>query len=58
LVGRSKGKNPLGILTLRWRDNIEIHFLEVGWGMDWIDLTQVRGRWWALVNEVMNLKFP
>ena len=27
-------------------------------GMDWIDLTQVRDRWWALVNVVMNLRIP
>jgi hypothetical protein len=29
---------------------------EVGWGvMDWIDLTQDRYRWRALVNKVGNL---
>jgi len=29
---------------------------EVGWGsMDWIDMDQVKDRWWALVNAVMNL---
>jgi hypothetical protein len=27
-------------------------------GMDWIDLAQDRGRWWALVNAVMNLQVP
>ena len=27
-------------------------------GMDWIDLAQDRDRWWALVNEVMNLEDP
>jgi len=32
-------------------------FQEVGFGgMDWIDLTQDRDRWWALVNSVMNLR--
>jgi hypothetical protein len=30
---------------------------EIGWvGMDWIDLTQVRDQWRALVNTVMNLR--
>jgi hypothetical protein len=32
---------------------------EIGWvGMDWIDLTQDRDQWRALVNMVMNLRIP
>jgi hypothetical protein len=32
---------------------------ERGWGgMDWIDLTQDRDQWSALVNMVMNLWVP
>jgi len=32
---------------------------EVGCGVvDWIELTQDRARWWALVNVVMNLWVP
>jgi hypothetical protein len=27
-------------------------------GMDWIDLTQVRDQWKALMNTVMNLRVP
>ena len=30
----------------------------MGWGMDWIDLVQVRDRWRAVVNAVMNLQNP
>jgi hypothetical protein len=40
-------------------DNIKIDLQEVGsGGMDGIDLVQVRDRWWALVNVVMNLGVP
>jgi hypothetical protein len=27
-------------------------------GMDLIDVAQDRDRWWAVVNEVMNLRVP
>ena len=27
-------------------------------GMDWIDLAQDKGRWWALLNAVTNLRVP
>jgi len=28
---------------------------ETGWkGVDWVHLSQDRGKWWALVNMVMN----
>jgi hypothetical protein len=31
----------------------------MGWGgMDWIDLTQDREQWQAIVNTVMNLQVP
>jgi hypothetical protein len=32
---------------------------EIEWGgMDWIDPAQDRDQWRALVNTVMNLRFP
>jgi hypothetical protein len=31
----------------------------MGWyGLDWIDMAQIRDRWRALVNTVMNLRVP
>ena len=58
LVGRSEGKNPLRMPMLRWRDNIKMNLTEVGWGMDWIDLTHDRDRLRGLVNTAMNLQVP
>ena len=40
-------------------DNIKLDLEEMGYGgMDWIELAQDRDRWQALVNAVMNLRFP
>jgi hypothetical protein len=59
LVGKPVGKIPLGRPRRRWEDNIKMDSQEVGCeGMDWIDLTEDRDRWRALVNAVMNLRFP
>jgi len=59
LVGKPEAKRPLGRPRHRWEDNIKIDLQEVGWGgMDSIKLAQDRGRWWELVNVVMNLRGP
>jgi hypothetical protein len=59
LVGKSKGKRPLGNLRRRWEDNIKIELQEVVCGcMDWFELAKDRDRWRALVNDVMNLRLP
>jgi hypothetical protein len=40
-------------------DNIKIDLSEIGWdGVDWVDLSQDRDQWRALVNTVMNLLVP
>ena len=58
LVRIPEGKRPLGRPRHRWEDNIEMDTQEVGLGMDRIGLAQNRDRWQALVNAVMNLRFP
>jgi len=59
LVGKLEGKRPLGIPRRRWEDNIKMNLQEVGrGGMDWIELTEDRERWRAVVNVVMNLLVP
>jgi hypothetical protein len=40
-------------------DNIKIDLREIGWDdVDWIDVTQDRDLWRALVNTVMNIQVP
>jgi hypothetical protein len=57
LVGKPVGKRPLGRPRPRWEDNIKMDLQKVGCGvMDWIELTQDRDKWRALVNAVMNLR--
>ena len=55
LVGKPEGTRPVGRPRHRWEDNIKGDLKEVGWGMDWIDLTQDGDRWRALVNGLMNV---
>jgi hypothetical protein len=58
-VGRPDGKRALGRHRSRWEDNIKMNVPDMGWErMDWIDLTQDRDRWQALVNAVMKLRVP
>ena len=58
-MGKSEGKRPLGKPRRRWADNIKMDLQEVGrGGIDWIDMTHDRDRWRAVVNAVMNLRFP
>jgi hypothetical protein len=40
-----------------WVDNIKIDLRYIGWdGVNWIDLTQDRDQWRALVNTMLNLQ--
>ena len=56
LVGKPEGRRSLGRPRRRWEDNIKMDLQEVGG--DWMELTQDRDRWRALVNTVMNLRVP
>jgi hypothetical protein len=57
LVRKPERKRPLGIQRRRWVNNIKMDLGEIGWkGMDWIDPTQDRNQWRALVNTIMNLR--
>ena len=59
LVGKPKGKRPLGRPRRRWVDNIRTDLQEVGCRyMDLIGLSQDRDRWRTLVSAVMNLRVP
>jgi hypothetical protein len=59
LVGRPKGKRPLGRLGRRREDKIKLDLREI-WinGANWIQLAQDRVQWRAFVNTVMNLWVP
>jgi hypothetical protein len=58
LVGKPKGKRPLGRPRRRWEDGIRMDLREIGLGgvVDWILLAQDRDWWQAVVSPVMNLR--
>jgi len=59
LVGKLERKRPLGRLRRRGEDNIRKDSKEIDWeGVDWIHLALSRGKWRAVSNTVMNLRFP
>jgi hypothetical protein len=55
LVGKPDGKRPLGRPRRRWEDNIIMGLRHTGLEDG---VAQDRGQWRALVNTVMNLRFP
>jgi hypothetical protein len=57
LVGETERKRPLEKPRRNWKDNIRMDLQEVGYGdIDCIELVQDRGRWWELVNAVLNFR--
>jgi hypothetical protein len=58
VVGKPKGKRPLGRFMHKWED-INMDLRETGLdGVDWIHLAQDRDQWQAPVNMVMNFRVP
>jgi hypothetical protein len=58
-VGKPEGKRPLAGPRPRWEDNIKTDLQEVrSGGVDWIELAKDSDRRRALVNAVMNFRFP
>ena len=59
LTGKPTGKIPLGRPWCRWEDTIRMDLKEVGINAEnWVDSTQDRNYWRALVNVAVNLQVP
>ena len=58
-MGKPEGKTPLGRQRHKCVGNIKMVPREIGWdGEDLINVIQGRDWWRALVNTVMNVRFP
>ena len=54
-----EGKRPLERPRRRWEDNIKMDLREVAGGRgDWMELSQDRDRWRALVGTVRDFRVP
>ena len=59
LTGKPTGNRPLGRPRRRWEDNIRMDLEEIGVNAgNWVDSAQDRNYLRALVNAVLNLRFP
>ena len=56
LEGNSDGKNHLGYPGADGR--IIVGWIFGKWDMDWIELSQDRDKWRALVNAIKNIRVP
>jgi hypothetical protein len=56
LVGKSKGKRPLGRPRRRWRMESEWILGRLDGGVMWIQLAQDRDRWRSVVKVAINLR--
>ena len=59
VTDKPTGKRPLGKPRRRWEDNTRMGLEEIGINAgNWVDSTQVRNYWRALVNAALNLRVP
>jgi len=59
LTGEHTGMRPLGRPRRRCEDNIRMDLKEIGIDTrNWVDSSQARDYWRALVNAALNLRVP
>ena len=57
VIGKLTGKRPLEMPRHRWEDNIRMDFKDIGIiTKNWVDLSQDRDYWRALVNAALNIR--
>jgi hypothetical protein len=58
-VVKSEAKDPLEMCRLIWDCYIKMDLKDVEWEVvNFIRVTQDSDYWWAVVNTIMNFRFP
>jgi hypothetical protein len=59
LVNKPEERKSLQDISVDGGKNINMDVQGIEWdGLNWIDLAQDRGKWWVVLNMVVNLRFP
>jgi hypothetical protein len=59
VLWKHERKGPFGRSRCTWQKNIKLDLKDIGWeGVDLINLAQEGNKAWAVMNTVMNIRFP
>jgi hypothetical protein len=59
IVVKAEGNNPRGRHRCRWDNSIRMDRTEIGYyGLNWIELAQIKNTFLALLKKIINIPVP